>query len=284
MNPSVFGTNFEQFRSRYTQLDVRLSMKLGREVLDKNEPYVNLDELNEKIMSCAFSVNAELDLPPTRDILVEFNIHPKTEAIYNELKKEGAVELEHGNLEINNALSMVLRAQQLTSGFTQLEDDLGNRHIELLDEERSKALTELLMDFPSDEPVVIFAKFRQDIKNICRVCTALGLTYSEICGRCDEYDDWDSGKTSVLIVQIESGAEGLDFTRARYAVYYSLTHKLWLYTQSRKRLHRPGQDRPVTYYILQGKLRKGKSVDEGILNSLNQNEDFIQKVMREKSL
>lgn len=284
MNPDVFGTNYSKFRARYTKLDVQLSMRLGREVLDKNEPYINLDELNEKIMSCAFSVDAELDLPPTRDILVEFNIHPKTEAIYNELKKEGAVEMENGNLEINNALSMVLRAQQLTSGFTQLEDDLGNKHIELLDEERCKALSELLIDFPADEPVVVFAKFRQDIKNVRKVCKALGRTYSEISGRCDEYDDWEAGKTSVLIVQIESGAEGLDFTRARYAMYYSLTHKLWLYTQSRKRLHRPGQERPVTYYILQGKLRKGKSVDEGILNSLNQNEDFIQKVMKEKSL
>jgi SNF2 family DNA or RNA helicase len=216
--------------------------------------------------------------------LVEFNIHPKTQALYQELKKEGAVEMENGCLEVNNALSMVLRAQQLTSGFTQLEDDLGNKHIELLDEERCKALADLLVDFPGNEPVVVFAKFRQDIKNIRRVCSDLGRKVSEISGRCDEYDDWYEGKTSVLIVQIESGAEGLDFTKARYAIYYSLTHKLWLYTQSRKRLHRPGQKHPVTYYILLGKLRKGKSVDEGMLNSLNQNEDFIQKVLREKSI
>lgn len=284
LDPTVFGTNYENFCNRYTNVDAYKTMRFGYKVLDENEPYARLDEMRERIMSRAFSVDAELDLPPTRDIVVDFDIHPKTEAIYNELKKEGAIEMENGTLEINNALSMVLRAQQLTSGFTQLEDDLGNRHIELLDEERCKALSELMIDFPADEPVVVFAKFRQDIKNICKVCKSLGRTYSEISGRCDEYDDWDSGKTSVLIVQIESGAEGLDFTRARYAIYYSLTHKLWLYTQSRKRLHRPGQERPVTYYILLGKLRKGSSVDEGIFNSLNQNEDFIQKVMREKSI
>ena len=284
LEPEIFGTSFSKFKSRYTKLDARLSMRLGREVLDKEEPYVNLEELNRKIMSCAFSVDAELDLPPTRDIVVEFALNPKTEVLYNKLKKEGAIELEGGNLEITNALSMVLRAQQLTSGFTQLEDDLGNRHIELLDEERCKALSDLLTDLHPEEPVVIFAKFRQDIKNIRRVCKALNRGCSEISGKCDEYDTWNSGETSILIVQIETGAEGLDFTRARYAIYYSLTHKLWVYNQSKKRLHRPGQKHSVTYYILAGKLRKGKSVDEGILESLNRNENFIKRVLEEKTI
>lgn len=284
MNPTVFGTNYENFSKRYTNVDVYKTMRLGYTVLDEKEPYTNLDDLRERIMSCAFSVDAELDLPPTRDISVEFDISPKIERMYKELQKEGAVELSSGTVEINNALSLVLRAQQLTSGFVQVEDEYGNRSIEVLDEARCKALEDLLLDLPIDEPVVVFARFKQDIKNIHRVCEDTGRKCSEISGRCDEYDDWDQGKTSVLIVQIESGAEGLDFTRAKYAVYYTLTHKLWQYTQSRKRLHRPGQSNEVTYYILLGKLRKGKSIDEGILDSLNKNENFIQKVISEKSI
>lgn len=279
MNPAVFGTNFDNFKNRYTKLDVRMSMRLGRDVLDKDEPYVNLGELNEKIMSCAFSVDAELDLPPTRDIMVEFDIPQKIEKLYKELKKEGVLEMDEGSLEIANIMLMVLRLQQLTSGFTQLEDEYGNRRNKTLDDTRQKVLEDLLMDLPEDEPVVIFAKFRHDLNNIRKACENLGRGCSEVSGRCDEFDDWDAGKTSVLIVQIEAGAEGLDFTRAKYAVYYTLTHKLWVYLQSRKRLHRPGQEHPVTYYFLMGKLKQGKSVDEGILESLNRNEDFIQRVM-----
>lgn len=279
LSPEVFGTNFDNFKSRYTKLDVRLSMKLGREVLDKRKPYVNLDELNDKIMSRAFSVEAELDLPPTRDIIVEFDIPSKTERIYNELKEEGALEFTEGTIEVSNIMLMALRLQQITSGFIRLEDEYGNKKTKVLDDARSKALEDLLLDFPEGEPIVIFAKFKQDIKNIRKVCKQLGLRCSEISGRCDEYEEWDEGKTSVLIVQIESGAEGLDFTRARYAVYYSLTHKLWIYLQSRDRLHRPGQEHSVTYYFLQGKLRKEKSVDEEMMKALERNEDFIQKVM-----
>ena len=143
LNPEVFGTNFDKFKSRYTQLDARLSMRLGREVLDQKEPYVNLDELNEKIMSCAFSVDAELDLPPTQDILVEFDLPPKIRSLYKELKTEGALELPEGTLEINNILSMVLRLQQLTSGFIQLEDEYGNKRTQVIDDSRAQALEEL---------------------------------------------------------------------------------------------------------------------------------------------
>jgi SNF2 family DNA or RNA helicase len=253
-------------------------------VLDEKEPYINLDDLRERIMSCAFSVEAQLDLPPTRDIPVEFDLPPKIAKMYAELKKEGAIETAQGTLEINNILSLVLRLQQLTSGFIRLEDEYGNSHTEVIDESRCQALEDLLLDLPVDEPIVVFARFVQDIKNIRRVCKDTGRKCSEMSGRVDEFDDWDAGKTSVLIVQIQSGAEGLDFTRARYAVYYSLTHELWVYNQSRKRLHRPGQTHEVTYYILQGKLRGKQSVDEGILDSLSKNEDYIQRVLQERNL
>ena len=284
MNPDVFGTNYENFCSRYTKVDIYKTMRLGYTVLDEKEPYINLDDLRERIMSCAFSVDAELDLPPTRDIIVEFDVAPKVEKIYKEIQTEGAVELSNGTMEINNVLSMVLRLQQLTSGFIRLEDECGNSHTEMIDESRCKALEDLLLDLPVDEPIVVFARFVQDIKNIRRVCKDTGRKCSEMSGRKDEFDDWDAGKTSVLIVQIQSGAEGLDFTKARYAIYYTLTHELWVYNQSRKRLHRPGQKHEVTYYILQAKLRRKKSVDEGILDSLNKNENFIQRVMQDGNI
>ena len=284
MNPDIFGTNYENFCSRYTKVDVYKTMRLGYTVLDEKEPYVNLEDLRERIMSCAFSVDPDLHLPPERDILIDFDLSPKAVRMYKDIQREGALDLEKGTMEINNALSLVLRLQQLASGFIQLEDDYGNHSIEVIDESRCRALEDLLLDLSIGEPVVVFAKFTQDIKNIRRVCTDTGRTFSEISGRVDEFDDWNSGKTSVLIVQIQSGAEGLDFTRAKYAIYYTLTHTLWQYNQSKKRLHRPGQRHPVTYYILVGKIPKSKSIDDRILESLNRNENFIQRVMSEKSI
>ena len=284
LKPEVFGTNYGDFCRRYTNIDINRTMRLGYTVLDSKEPYVNLDELNKKIMSCAFSVDAELDLPPTHDIVVEFDISSMAENMYKDIKKDGAIELSNGTMEISNVLSMVLRLQQITSGFIQLEDEYGNRKTEVIDDSRSKALEELLTDLPEDEPVVIFARFNHDIKNIHSVCSRMGRRCSEISGRCDEFDEWNKGKTSILVVQIQSGAEGLDFTRAKYAIYYSLTYALYQYNQSRKRLHRPGQEHPVTYYLLMGKLKHGKSIDESIFESLQRNENFIHQIMSRKCI
>ena len=51
-------------------------------------------------------------------------------------------------------------------------------------------------------------------------------------------------------VQLKAGGVGIDLTRARYAIYYSLDFALGDYDQSRKRVHRPGQTRPTIYVPL----------------------------------
>ena len=51
----------------------------------------------------------------------------------------------------------------------------------------------------------------------------------------------------MLAVQIQAGSEGVDFTAARYCVYYGLDFSLGRYEQSLARVHRPGQERPVIY-------------------------------------
>lgn len=284
MNPNVFGTNYSNFCKRYSNIDPYKTMRLGYPVLDKNEPYIHLDELRDKIMSCAFNTKIDLDLPETLDIPVEFELPKKVVDMYSEIRKEGILSLESGTMEINNVVSLVLRLQQLTSGFIPVEDETKKRTLEIIDNSKCNALKELLMDFPKEEPIVVFARFRQDIENIKDVCISLERTYSEMSGKCDDFDDWNNGKTSILIVQIQSGAEGLDFTRAHYGIYYTLTHALYQYNQSRKRLHRPGQKHSVVYYTLVGKLKTGKSVDEQIIQSLKNNEDFIQRVISDKIL
>ena len=52
-----------------------------------------------------------------------------------------------------------------------------------------------------------------------------------------------------------------------------------LYKQSRKRLHRPGQLRPVIFYTLVAKRKKGKTIDELILSGLKANQEIVELVM-----
>lgn len=281
LDPSIFGTNLRTFKDRYENLDIFKTSKVGYRVLDKNNPYKNLDELQRKMFSVAINVESDVVLPETQDIFIEFDIPSKVNKILNDLRKESVYLLENTefHLEVKNVLALAVREQQLMSGFLQLQDLDGNKKLEKIDNSRETALKELLYDMNPSEPLVIFSKYVADMDVIKSVLTSVGRSYSEISGSKRELQDWVEAKTNTLIVQIQSGSEGIDLTHSRYVIYYTQTWSLAQYKQSRKRVHRPGQNKSVTYYHLVAKLPKGRSIDQKIYFALETNSSIIDLIM-----
>ena len=58
-----------------------------------------------------------------------------------------------------------------------------------------------------------------------------------------------------------------------------MTQRLALYEQSRKRIHRPGQTRPVVYYHLIEDMKKGMTIDEKMYHALMNKQDIVKYVM-----
>jgi len=281
LKETIFGTSYGRFTNEFANF---IQTSGGFPMLDPKTPYKNLDELHDRMFSCAFCVEVDLNLPPTQDIQIEFDLPPKVQKMYKELEKEGCLTLKDGTLETGNILTVIMRLQQLTSGYIPLEDAGGNSKLTTVDDSRQLALKELLEGIPEDEPVVIFCRFRKDINNIRSLVKSIGRKSSELSGARDTLHRWQAGKTTVLVVQIASGAEGNDFTRAKYCIYYTLAHSLAKYKQSRKRIHRPGQTRPVIYYTLVAKLDKGLTIDEKIVESLRTNQNLVDIIMRERKI
>lgn len=280
LDPSIFGTNFTQFRDQYENVDPVLTARIGHRILNKDDPYKNLDQLHEKMFSCAFYANSSVPLPEQTDIEWSFQMPEKTEKVYHQMLKEKVVELEGEYMESNNALTTVLRLQQITSGYAVTEDvDTGVKSSIVLDHKRQKEFFELLEQFPEGEPVVVFAAYRKDLKNIHSVCKKLGLTSSEVSGSEDTLKNWLQGETQILAVQYSSGSESIDLTRAHYCIYYSQTRRLALYEQSRKRIHRPNQTHPVVYYHIIETLERGTSIDEKMFDALQHKKDIVEYVM-----
>ena len=280
LDPTIFGTNLGTFKSRYLNIDLGLSSQLGYEVLRKDQPYKNLDELRDKMFSCAFYGKSEIKLPKKHNILYHYDVDKKTEKMYNEIKNEGILVTEDGVLSVENVLSMSLRQQQILSGCIPITDENEEVRPTIINNDRREVLKELLSGLPKDEPVVIFAKFRCDFDQIKEVCTELERGYSEISGVEDTEKDWQNGKTSIVAVQYSSGSESIDLTRAHYCIYYSLTHSLALYLQSKKRIHRPGQEHTVTYYHIIAQLSKGKSIDETIMTALKEKKSVVDYIVK----
>ena len=283
LQPSIFGTRFDDFRDRYENLNVRATMFAGYRVLDKKQPYKHLDELKEKMYSCAFYVTPDLKLPDQTFIDYTFTPSKKLIEIYKEVKKEGVYAEGDAVMETNNALAKILRQQQILSGYLPMEtDNFTKQAKKVIDHTRAQALMELLEEIPKFEPVVVFAKFRHDFNQIKQVCNKLGYGYAEISGQRDDEQDWQQGKANVLAVHYVSGSESIDLTKARYCIYYSLSHSYGLYRQSLKRIHRPGQTRPVTYYNIVCKIPKIRTIDEQILTALQSKQDVAEYLLKNK--
>lgn len=279
LDPKIFGTRLSDFQDKYENLDVARTMQVGYRVLDSKHPYKNLNELQEKMFSCAFKAESSLKLPAQRNICITFKISAQAEKAYKELTKEGVLEYDEGTIEVENVLNLSQRQQQIVSGFIPVMSDYNEVNFVDIDKSRTEALEELLQGLSKEEPVVVFARFKRDLKNIKSVCQKLHRGYSELSGNLDTEADWQEGKTQILGVQYTSGSESVDFTKARYCIYYSYTTSLAQYLQSKKRIHRPGQTRPVVYYHIIAKLRQGISVDEKIVKALKAKKDVVDFLM-----
>ena len=281
LQPEIFGTSLNKFRSRYENLDVRATTYCGYRVLDKKQPYKNLDELREKMFSCAFYVKSTIKLPPQTFLVREFTPTKTLIDVYKEVKKEGVFVDEDGVMETNNALVKILRQQQILSGYLPMEsEDFTQEITKVLDNSRQEAFAEILEEINRNEPIVVFTKFRYDFEKIREACERNGRRYAELSGIVDEEAKWKNGDADVLAVQYKTGSESIDLTRARYCIYYSLSHSYGLYRQSIKRVHRPGQTRPVTYISLVAKIPKIRTVDEDIIAALENKQDVAEYLLK----
>lgn len=237
----------------------------------------DLDDLYRRFRKIAFRVNSDvLDLPEELDQILSTDLSESAAQIYRSMEEEMVAWLSATEMvTAKNALVRLLRLQQITGG--SLPDEQGQAR--LIDQAKENLLSEFLSDIGT-EPVVVFAKFKPDLAAIHRAAAHNELRSAELSGEKDELDVWKRARMhdpTVLAVQIQAGGVGIDLTRARLAVYYSIGYSLGDYVQSRARIRRPPQTRPCVYYHLQVR----HSIDEIVLRAVLARQDLIAETLRE---
>ena len=243
LDPGVFGTGFGQFRQRYA---ICQNPSIPQQITG----HKNLDELHEKYNTLSFRVEAKdvLDLPPCTHDSRTFALSASARTAYNELERELITEVESGVVTVANALVKLLRLQQITSGYLPADDTKKEVSV---DDGKANLLADLLADI--NEPVVVFCWFKHDLAKVSEVAEKLKRRYGELSGRRRDITDTAtmSPDVDILAVQVKSGGIGIDLTRARIAICYSLgCISPGDYDQMVARLVRPGQERPVNFYHL----------------------------------
>jgi SNF2 family DNA or RNA helicase len=282
LDHNLYDPTFTAFRLKYAIMGEFFN---GNQAFRRVVGWQNIDELRQKFFSLAFQVGAEvLDLPPESDQDLFTDFEPEGARIYRAMETDLVARLQSGEeIVAQNKLSQLLRLQQITSGSLTYD----NHETRRFDFSKGKLLEDLLEDLPQDEPVVIFVKFRPDLILIHDIARKLGRRSGEISGqrsiatgRRDDLAEWQRGGADdpvLLVVQMQSGGLGIDLTRARYGVYFSVGFSLADYVQSRARLQRAGQTRSVMFYHL---FVHG-TVDEMVARALQRRQDLVDYVLKE---
>lgn len=269
LDRGIFGSSFHHFRNRYAKLNQMFPGKV--------DAWINQDEFRERFALLAHRVTADevLDLPEAIHIERRVTLGPKAKEIYESLRDDLIADIGAGVVTATNALVRLLRLQQATSGYAVADE---SREEIQIDSAKAFALMELLEDIGPAEPVVVLCVFKHDLATVRKLAESLGLAYGEVSGArkdgVNERGQMPEG-LQVVGVQIRAGGLGIDLTRARYCVLFSVGFSLGDYDQALARVHRPGQTRTTYYYHL---IASG-TVDEAVYQALANKREVVEEVL-----
>lgn len=270
-DPHSLGVSYTNFKLRYAIM--------GGFQAKQIVGFRDLDHMQALLKPVTFAVGKEvLDLPEETRVTYECDLSPDARKVYDSLERELIAGVLDGSIvTAANAMTLVTKLAQVTGGYVKDENEV-TRAVSASNA-KGALLADTFNDIGRDEPVVVFGHFHSDLDVIHEAAKATSRKSLELSGRTqgNGLDRWRAGEASVLAVQIQSGGEGIDLTRARYAVYFSTGYKLGLYRQSLARVHRPGQTRPVTYIHLIAR----DSIDGRIARALEKRAEIVDTLIEE---
>ena len=129
----------------------------------------------------------------------------------------------------------------------------------------------------TQDRLIVFYNFNAELELLKRIAASLDRPISEVNGQTKDLIAYEQEDNSITFIQYQAGAMGLNLQKANKIIYFTLTDKSELFEQSKKRIHRIGQEQPCFYYIL---MCKG-SVEEVILQTLEMRKDFTDELFNE---
>ena len=162
----------------------------------------------------------------------------------------------------DNSLTKLLYARQLCSQWHK---------------EKLEAFKDLVES--TNDRLIVFYNFTAEYEALKRIAKSLERPVSVIRGgECDK-NAYEQHDNSITFIQYQAGAMGGNFQKANKIIYFTLplgkgSCDLW--GQSKKRIHRIGQDKTCFYYYL---LVKG-SIEEKNLAALQEGKELTDELFK----
>lgn len=219
--------------------------------------YKNIDRLKRKMREhgCIFLKSEEvLDLP--RQNFIDVPVAESKE--YNKFRKSGIITLKNGTQLVGDTtLTKLLYSRMLCGHYS---------------ETKLKAFQDLIDS--TEDRLIVFYNFNEELQML-KELTGDKPT-SIINGQIKDLTAYENNDNSVTFVQYQAGAMGLNLQKANKIIYFTPPLSSELFEQSKKRIHRIGQEQPCFYY----QLKCG--IDYRIYATLEMRKDYTDKLFMEE--
>lgn len=222
--------------------------------MKKVNGYKNVDRLKRKMRDhgCQFLKTEEvLDLPEQIHQTIKISVSKE----YQKFKKNDYIEIEDNELIGDTILKQMLYERQLCGQYC---DDKLNAFEDLLDS--------------TEDRLIVFYNFTAELDALKRLCEAHIRPYSLVNGSDKDLSAYEDKINSVTFIQYMAGSMGLNLQLANKIIYFTPPLSSELFEQSKKRIHRIGQNKTCFYYYL---VCKG-SIEEKIYQTLAMRKDYTE--------
>lgn len=220
--------------------------------------YKNVDRLKKKLADygAIFMKSEEVfDLP--QQIITP--VHSRATKEYRKFMRDEIITIEGREFMGDTILSKRIYARMMCS---------------YLNKERIAAFRDLIQS--TEDRVIVFYNFNDELNTLLDIAIELERPVSIVNGERKDLDAFETSEDSITFVQYQAGAMGLNLQRANKIIYFSLTDRSELFEQSKKRIHRIGQENACFYYIM---ICPG-TVEEDILHTLEQRKDYTDELFK----
>lgn len=203
---------------------------------------------------CVFMKSEEvLNLPIQNFIPV--NVPESKE--YKKFKKSGIVKVGDTELVGDTTLTKLLYSRMLCGHYNN---------------DKLKAFQDLVES--TDDRLIVFYNFNDELGELMDLADGVNKPISVVNGKEKDLSAYEECEDSVTFVQYQAGAMGLNLQLANKIIYFTPPLSSELFEQSKKRIHRIGQEQPCFYYQLVC------GIEQRIYDTLAMRRDFTDELFK----
>lgn len=235
--------------------------------------YKNEERLKRKMRQygCHFLKTEEVfDLPDQIHQTIKVN----TTKEYRKFRKDSIVEF--GGHFIDGDIKREYVPGTELVGDTTLTKMLYERQLcGQYNKDKLQAFKDLLES--TEDRLIVFYNFTEELEKLCKIAWDNNRPVAVVNGKQKDLLPYENASDSITFIQYQAGAMGLNLQKANKIVYFTPPLSSELFEQSKKRIHRIGQEKSCFYYYLTCK----NSIEEKIYKTLAMRKNYTEALFEE---